>query len=278
MEQEYGFTDELLEQMENFFINETFLLSSLKELDEVRVAKLYPLIFSLIDTSKSMVVLGKHNLINDMYMVSRSFIERLVNFLYLQVCDEEEFNRYMLHTTQKVFRKLDRSIETSKGSARILFQGKESVTMSNLDEAIGLFTSKSGKEITHWTPVSLDKRIEKICSTTNTKPYFMLLCKLNIYEDASEALHGTLYGSTFHLGVFTPNTSLKNPKDLENHFISLKTTVYWTTGVLTYELFSTLFELYDIKEVFDKSKDILNEAKEIMKRSMEVDQEGSNIS
>lgn len=255
------FTNELLEEMEKFFLEETTLLSSLRDIPQLRVSQMYPLFHSLMDTAKSMAVLARHNFINEMYMVSRSYIERLINFLYLQVCDEEEYRKFTLHATQKAYRRLSRSIDISTGSVGLTFQGMDSVVLPELEEALNAFTSKSGKEITHWTPVSLDRRIDLISQRTSRKPHIMLLCKLNIYEDASEALHGTLYGSVFHLGVFTPNTLLNTPDDLERHFVSLKTTIFWTCGLLTYEFFEILQTLYhNLDKLIEDVRAIANRA------------------
>ncbi|MFC5703212.1 DUF5677 domain-containing protein [Cohnella faecalis] len=105
-----------------------------------------------------MIILARQDLVNDFYMLSRGFVERLVNFCYLLVCDESKYKVFMLHTSQKAYRKLDRSITIPQGSVQIKFSGQQHVTIPNLQESIDLFTSKSGKEISHWTKVSLDDR------------------------------------------------------------------------------------------------------------------------
>ncbi|WP_349362242.1 MULTISPECIES: DUF5677 domain-containing protein [unclassified Paenibacillus] len=207
-------------------------------------------------------------------MIARSYVERMVNFLYLQVCDEDDFNSFQLHTTQKAYRRLERSIATTKGKVSIAYTGKDQVSLPNLEEAINRFTSKSGKEITHWTPVSLDKRIEIISERSKIKPSIMLMCKLNIYEDASEALHGTLYGSLFHLGVFSPGTKLSDPNDLLQHYTSLKTTIFWTCGLLTHDLFTLINEKHsNIEDIYIKSNEFTKIAINEMKKAAKYNEE-----
>ncbi|WP_339249089.1 DUF5677 domain-containing protein [Paenibacillus sp. FSL P2-0136] len=274
MEDSPFFTEELLTNMNKFFVGGVELLRDLNNVDEKRIKRNYPLLVSLIENSKSMSLLGECNLINDMYMIARSYVERMINFMYLQVCDEAELNSFQLHTTQKAYRRLDRSIETTTGKVQFVYTGKDSVSLPNLNEALNRFTSKSGKEITHWTPISLDKRIDIISERTNIEPSIMMMCNLNIYEDASEALHGTLYGSLFHLGVFSPGTKLSNPNDLLQHYSSLKTTVYWTCGLLTNDLLTLLNQKYsNLEGIYAKSKDSTNKAIEIMKKAAKYNEE-----
>ncbi|OBZ14640.1 hypothetical protein A8L34_12015 [Bacillus sp. FJAT-27264] len=274
MEDSPFFTEELLTNMNKFFAGEVALLGNLNNVEEKRIKQYYPLLVSIIDNSKSMSLLGECNLINDMYMIARSYVERMINFMYLQVCDEDEFNSFQLHTIQKAYRRLDRSIETTRGKVKFAYTGKDSVTLPNLDEALNRFTSKSGKEITHWTPVPLDKRIEIISERTNINSSIMMMCKLNIYEDASEALHGTLYGSLFHLGVFSPGTKLSHPNDLVQYYTSLKTTIYWTCGLLTDDLFALLNEKYsNLEGMYIKSKEYTNKAVDVMKKAAKYNEE-----
>ncbi|MFK4474924.1 hypothetical protein ABH897_004692 [Paenibacillus sp. RC73] len=82
MEDSPFFTEELLQQMNKFFIEEVALLRQLNNVEELRIKQAYPLLVSIIDNSKSMSLLGNYNLINDMYMIARSYVERMVNFLY----------------------------------------------------------------------------------------------------------------------------------------------------------------------------------------------------
>lgn len=274
MEESEFFTEQLLLNMNNFFTEEVTLLTRLNDAKEDRIKHTYPLLVSIIDNSKAMSLLGTCNLINDMYMISRSYVERMINFLYLQVCDEEDFISFQLHTTQKAYRRMDRSIETNKCEVKFTNTGKDHVSIPNLNDAIARFTSKSGKEITHWTPITLDKRIEIISERTKINPSIMMMCKLNIYEDASEALHGTLYGSLFHLGLFSPGTKLTNPNDLVQHYTSLKTTIYWTCGLLTHDLFTLLDEKYsNLSNIYLESKEITSKAVDFMKKAAKYNEE-----
>ncbi len=100
MEDSLFFTDELLTNMNKFFTGEVVLLGNLNNVEEERIKLIYPLLVSIIDNSKSMSILGECNLINDMYKIARSYVERMINFMYLQVCNEGEFKSFQLHTTQ----------------------------------------------------------------------------------------------------------------------------------------------------------------------------------
>jgi hypothetical protein len=57
---------------------------------------------------------------------------------------------------------------------------------------VAKFTSERGREKTRWTDVSLSGRAAVVDAKVGKTGLFM--CLLTVYADASEALHGTLYG------------------------------------------------------------------------------------
>ena len=84
--------------------------------------------------------------------------------------------------------------------------------------ALTEFTSKKGREITSWTPETVQEQIEAIDARygkrISTNLQFALM---SIYRHASEIAHGTFFGALFALGLTSPSGSPKSPEELQNH-------------------------------------------------------------
>jgi len=196
-------------QVFGFYMNQLAVLEDLTESPEIncapdRISSLYPLLFSLRFTGLSISILARHGCLNECFMLARAFLERLINYIYLLFCDEDEYLRYLAHTKQKGFRLLNRSIKAGDLRAELKWLGSIDLSKEReLKEAIDLFTSQKGREITRWTSVQLSDRLGVIAEKGGIEIGPLMFSLLGLYQDASEALHGTLYGSIFHIGVFT---------------------------------------------------------------------------
>ncbi|TAK62865.1 DUF5677 domain-containing protein [Methylobacter sp.] len=170
-----------------------------------RVCKLHPVYASIIEDTISLTLLARDYRINNSYIIVRALLERLVNFCYLQFCEQSEFDSYLTYSKSKAVRRLDRTIEGGSSQASVRWSGVvDWASHPDLKAAYDKFTSINGREITRWTKVSLPDRAGLVES--NTPRASLLLPLLMIYSDASEALHGTLYGSLFHLGTYDIGT------------------------------------------------------------------------
>jgi hypothetical protein len=70
-----------------------------------------------------------------------------------------------------------------------------------------------------------------------------------IYDDASEALHGTLYGCTFHMGFYDPGTKLKKGEDIARYSQeNLSLLVLATLGLLE-EMLKYIYTTCELKEL-----------------------------
>jgi len=175
------------------------------------------------DSCKALVLLGDNNHLNEMLMVSRAILERLVNLCYLAVCGPEEVNRFRLYAIHKGYRKLDREF----AGFGVKYTGEVDVSQSpDLQQALSLFTSKDGKELTTWTTRGLRERVKLIGERTSFPVGLFAILYLTVYEDASEALHGTLYGAGAEHAPFQPKK--KEPWDLQTR--RLKSHLYMLTS------------------------------------------------
>lgn len=247
-------------QVFSFYMDQVAVLQGLYESPEVnsapdRIASLYPLLFSIHSTGLSISILARHGRLNECFMLARAFLERLINFIYLLFCEEDEYLRYLAHTKQKGFRILNRSIKAGDLRAELKWSG--SIDLSNepkFKEAIDLFTSEKGREITRWTSVTLPDRLALIADKGGLKIGPLMLALLGIYQDASEALHGTLYGSIFHIGVFTkklPSRKSELYKTYNEQFSML----FFMLGVCVDSLVRAIHKVLPINELQKRSKE-----------------------
>ena len=153
------------------------------------------------------------------YILARALVERAINFSYLAVADEREIARWVAFSRQKKLRLL-----TRRGNAgSISYQLHPDISLDDLPEEarkdLEQFTStKSGREITHWTDLSLEKRIGALEGKFDRWkfPATLLLHALtNVYAIGAEAQHGTLLGLGLASGL------LAVPGESINHHVGM---------------------------------------------------------
>ena len=107
--------------------------------------------------------------------------------------------------------------------------------------AVAKFTSDSGREKTRWTNVSLPNRAAVIEAKLSGTGLFISL--LTIYGDASEALHGTLYGAIFHLGAYDVGAVPHDQESLDRHRYTTLSCLYLMAGGTIDTLLSLLLAI-----------------------------------
>ena len=170
-----------------------------------RFSELYLLFFSLHSTGLAIAHLAKGKFLNESFMLARSQVEKIINYLYLLYCDDEEYQNYLAYSKQKQFRMFNRSINVGELNAEI----RRSVQLNedvDLQAAKQRFTSKSGKEVRRWSNRSIPDRLSIVESKLGKDVSVFMLSYLGIHENASEALHGTIYGVAFNIGLWRGKT------------------------------------------------------------------------
>jgi Family of unknown function (DUF5677) len=216
-------------------------VSAINNSNKPRVARLYAIYSAIIEDAISIKLLCENARTNQAYIVSRAMLERLTNFCFLQLCTDAEFLDYVDYSLNKAGRRLDRSIEAGgQLKARIALNGGEFELPAEISAAITKFTSEHGREKTRWTNVSLPDRAAVIEVKLGNTGLFMSL--LTIYADASEALHGTLYGAAFHLGAYETSPP-HDQTSLDQHRYQTLSALYLMVGGSIDTLFALLTSL-----------------------------------
>lgn len=258
-----GFFNGQLALMEKLY---QYQFTNLKHLDGTRIGNIYPLLFSIWHTGKSIDLLVRHQHVNESYILGRSFLERLITYTYLIFCDEEEYARYLAYTKQKQYRVLNRSFVAGNSEALLKRSGSIDLAKNpDLKRAVDMFTSEKGKPKTRWTSQTLSQMLQAIASKGAIEIGYLMLAVLWIYDDASEALHGTLYGSIFHVGLAQDKIP-SSKEELNQKWNEQLSASLFALGTCVHTLIQSFNRVEAIPAILTESGDNLKAVSHLMKQ------------
>jgi len=184
-----------------------------------------PLSISIYENSRAIYLLAKHNQNNEAWMIARSLLERMIVCNYLIAVGSTAFKDYLDYGTAYSYRLME---ETTQVNDKVLLgKIKNKIELDKDPEtqaAVEKFTRKNSKKPKQsW----ISKKTIQMLAVIEEKSDINILPLMEgmnmLYPDASEALHGTMRGITFHYAHdphYGPNTeeSMK-----EDYFGSLAT-------------------------------------------------------
>ena len=223
----------------------------LERIDNPRVLSLYHLMLSIYLTGSAINLLTLNNYLGESYMLARALLEKLINYMYLLVCEENEYKKYLNYTKQRGYRVLNRSF--TAGNQKVELKWAGSVNLDDypeLKEAVSQFTSSKGKAVTRWTSLSLADRLNVIGEKATINITALMYSMLGIYEDASEALHGSLYGTTFNYGFFGGKIP-SNTKEFAETYRNQMLTLFFALGTSIASLIEVISVVYPTDKVKD---------------------------
>lgn len=204
----------------NYFDGVTLLLAELiakvQIADASRVGVLFPLLDSIQESTSSLELLARRQALRDAYVVARVIYETAVNACFVLTNPADLSSRAKRHSKQKALRSLVRRIEIA-GARLFEFRHNAADQLMEVPEHkqwLDEFTSNSGREITAWTPETVQQRLETVQSAFGADAARGLAFGLLIYRHASEIAHGTLYGTLFSWGAMEIGLPLTSPGDL----------------------------------------------------------------
>lgn len=199
---------------------------------------------------------------SELTMLSRSFMEKIVNFCYLGICDEKEYRAFILHPIYKHYHnveafKMDDDLELATELFAERKKKQEDLKeLPLVKEALAMFSET--KSNLNWTKKNLSQRIEAIEKWGKVLDVFFRLSKIHYYSDASEALHGSLYGCMFDIGAFEDDFG--RDEGLEKKLYKDSACILLHLGMLIHEAFTLISYSNDIKEIWDYSYKNRNQA------------------
>ncbi|UVA78030.1 DUF5677 domain-containing protein [Pandoraea commovens] len=189
---------------------------SISEGDLNTPAPLYPLLDSIDESIESLAMLVRRQRLRDSYVLSRVIYETAVNVCFLLVDPVPLGKLAFSHARQKSLRNLKRAIRIA-GTLIFEFEpeGTEQFLSQPTNQAwLREFTSKSGREITSWTPENVQQRLDAIFLKFGESKTRGLAFGLLIYRNASEIAHGTLFGALFSWGAMEVGRPLRSKEDI----------------------------------------------------------------
>jgi hypothetical protein len=155
----------------DFFGAELMMLKYVipKIIDE-RQSKIAVLLISCTQTGAALLQLANQteSYTSESVMLSRAFMEKITNFCYVSICDEKEYNAFMLHPIYKQYHYIgsvkrdddtnyDRLEEAAKKRKEKQEKFRENIIVQ---EALDIFSDKNPK--LNWSKKTLHQRIEAL--------------------------------------------------------------------------------------------------------------------
>jgi hypothetical protein len=180
---------------------------------------LNPLIFTMVDSLRSVTWLAESYKVRDCFVLSRVVVETSINLCFICAEGETAARRAMSHARQKSYRDLERKSEINGQTIDISWSGKSSQVIDpDLQKDIDDFTHKNGRENTSWTPETVNQKLEIISKKYGAKKSGSLQWAFfTIYRHASEIAHGTYFGSIYIFGRTLPSSKVETQEDLLKH-------------------------------------------------------------
>lgn len=204
-----------------------------------------PLLIAIRDNCKTMLLLEKAELLNELALIQRIFLQRIINCCYLLNTEKDEILRYLSNPVTSTYKPLPNESEDAfiDFSKNFELNNNSSILSLNLREQVDLIEQKTGV----------------------SKDVFMV-AMASIFPKSSEILTDSLFGVSFHLGIFDVN---KQSKEDKGNIASKNKHEFCAALFFGFGLLDTLFKVLakreSIEVISKKSADNLAAAKELMK-------------
>lgn len=192
------------------------LTSQVQVSDSTALRDTFPFLDSANESLETLEWLVNHLRLRDAYVISRVIYETLLNACFIITDPQVLGLRAHTHAKQKALRGLVRAIEIS--GEKIFEHRPDGVqklmNMPKHKKWLDEFTSKSGREVTSWTPENVSTRLEAINEAFGLNKSRGFAFGLLLYRYSSEIAHGTLFGTMFSWGAMEIGKPLSSPKDM----------------------------------------------------------------
>lgn len=250
-----------------------FMNSQCEIFDEARLAAfkqpnepwttLLPVFWAILESTGSLSMLAQAGRVRDCYIVCRSVFETIVNAAFIIGGGVPMAERARRHALQKIYRDGDRRLEV--GDMVFTLKRNPPVDLSNhpsIKEALDEFTSKKGREITAWTPETVEQRLTAIHERFGAEVTKGLMSGLiGIYRHASEVVHGTVFGAMHTLGMAEfcgPNRSSDSLEIDRRRYLCM---LLLMTGFSLGSLIRVISQELELPELVERSKKNIGDIK-----------------
>lgn len=175
-------------------------------------------------TLRSSILLAENNHYRDLIILSRSFLESVINVGFICAEDETAVLNSKKYAYQKGYRDLFRGIEINgfkiKSGFTDYLSEFEKIAPAEMKAALSDYTTKKGIEITSWTPETTKAKLKIIGKTYGDNVNGLLtFAFFSIYRDVSEIIHNSYYGVRIYIGMQQKDLSaFKNAEEAALYF------------------------------------------------------------
>ncbi len=237
----------------------TLLKEVLPKIVDDRLGKCAVVISSSLQTGAALLQLTNKvdYYTNESVMIARAFIEKVTNFCYASICDEKEYRAFILHPIYKNYHSAgtttreDNLDDISKIRTERKEKQEKLKEFDIVKEALMIFSEKNPN--LNWTKKTLSQRIEVIREKGKILDVFFSLSKFQYYSDASEILHGSLYGCTYNFGIFDPDFDKNKIEELDVKLYKDSTCMLIDLGTLIHESLTLISYSTKIEEIWEHS-------------------------
>jgi hypothetical protein len=155
-------------------------------------------------------LLQEDTTLSEGYMLMRVLLEKLVNFHYLRCSGDSELKHYQMYPYYRYYHSLGQKVYGHTMKAQIdnpRWKVQKLQTRPPFSEALAMFSATN--PTMGWTSKSFGQKVKHICEHEPTLEPGLVLSQMLAYTDASEMLHGSLWGILVLSGVF--GADFKNP-------------------------------------------------------------------
>lgn len=193
-------------------------LKKLMDCEDEVALNLYTLLFSIYDSSNSILILSSNYQVRDSFLTARTVFELTLNIGYISCEGKSALDKAKRHMNQKSYRDLERKLNIESINLSVQTLGIENLIISDeLKKSLEEYTTQKGLEVRAWTGENVFKKIEIISKKYGKKVNDILNIGLfNIYRHGSEIAHGTLFGLFYIIGATSMNQRPKNTENLLN--------------------------------------------------------------
>jgi len=191
-------------------------IEKVRAADTTDTGSLFPWLDSVAESTASLELLAREQALRDAYVIARVIYETALNACFVLTEPARLSERADRHAKQKALRSLVRRIEIA---GQPLFEYKHSAADQLMmapqpKQWLEEFTSGAGREITSWTPETVQQRLEAVYRLFGPDATKGLAFGLLLYRHASEIAHGTLYGTLFSWGALDIGRPLAAASDI----------------------------------------------------------------
>lgn len=145
-----------------------------------------PLLCAIRGTGKATLLLEREGLLNELALIQRVLVQRIINCCYLMNAEQHVIENY-----------LARPMAAAKSS----FQGK------GVDALVDFSRNYTPEEVASPFTLNLKEQVEEIAQKTGVTKELFLLPMLWVFPKSSEILSGSLYGAVFQFEHLIPSTT-----------------------------------------------------------------------